>query len=121
MMLYNNTRKVFIAEKVIMADTMPLRLKGLLGRTSLSDDTCMMIVPCNSIHTFGMKFSIDVLFLDEKFKIINILENLKPRKTSPIIRNAKSVVEMQSSIVNKGKWEVGDILQLMDENKYKGQ
>ncbi len=97
-----------------MADTMGKRLKGLLGRSGLDEDTCMVIAPCNCIHTMGMKFSIDVLFLDEQGRIIRIIEDMRPGRISPIVRKSKRVVEMLSSNENKDRWDIRDLIEIVD-------
>jgi uncharacterized membrane protein (UPF0127 family) len=71
----NNT---ILVEKLIIAESTPARMKGLLGRTSLSPDTGMLLRPCRSIHMWGMRFAIDAAFLDHDLTILKIVRNLKP-------------------------------------------
>ena len=54
------------------------RMRGLLGTSSLEPEEALLIRPCSSVHTIGMKYSIDLAFLDRDWTIIKIVRNLKP-------------------------------------------
>jgi uncharacterized membrane protein (UPF0127 family) len=85
-----------LCESVEMADNLVTRFRGLLGRRQLPPTNALWLRPCNSIHTFFMKFSIDVLFLDKENRIIDIARNIPPyRVLSPRWR-AASVIEMSA-------------------------
>ena len=58
-----------MASRVVRAETAGTRAKGLLGRAGMDPGEALWIVPCSSIHTFFMRFPIDVLFLDEKLTV----------------------------------------------------
>src|SRR5690606_17231162 len=58
------------------ADTVLTRARGLLGRPALQADQGLAIVPCHSIHTFGMKYPLDVVFIDSTDRIIKLYHNL---------------------------------------------
>ena len=75
-MIYHG--KDIYARHVIVTTSLFARMRGLLGRKSLGSDTAMVIDPCASIHTLGMRFAIDVLFLDSKNRITAIEKNVKP-------------------------------------------
>ncbi len=66
------------ARHVIVTTSLFARMRGLLGRKSLGPDTAMVIDPCSSIHTLGMRFAIDVLFLDSKTESPPSLAMLSP-------------------------------------------
>lgn len=61
---------------VSVADTFARRTKGLLGADALDADTALLIPNCRAVHTLGMRFAIDVIFLDGGFKVIRIVPNL---------------------------------------------
>jgi uncharacterized membrane protein (UPF0127 family) len=84
-----------LASRVTKADDAASRSKGLLGRASMAPDEGMWIVPCPMIHTFFMKFPIDVLFLDRDLKVARVIENLKPWRLSPWVLAAHSVLELK--------------------------
>ena len=96
-----------------LANTMWLRMKGLLGRTHLPEDTALLIKPCNSIHTFFMKFPIDVAFLSKEQKILAVYNSLSPWRLSKIYWKADSVVEFSSGKLKSVGIRVGDILDLI--------
>lgn len=67
-----------LADRVSVADSPRARAKGLLGKKGLEDGQGLLIRPCSSIHTFFMKFPIDVLFLTKDGVVIKIAKRLKP-------------------------------------------
>jgi hypothetical protein len=70
----------------------------------------ILLKPCNSIHTFYMKFSIDVLFLNEQMQVIKKIENLRPGKIITKVRGAKIVIESKEGAFNNIK--EGDIFEI---------
>jgi uncharacterized membrane protein (UPF0127 family) len=105
------TRNSAIATKVETADAPGTRTKGLLGREFMAEDDGLWIVPCPMIHTFFMKFSIDVLFLDADLKVRRVIENLRPWRVSPWVWAARSVLELKGGVL-KGSVRVGDRLEM---------
>lgn len=69
------------------------RMRGLLGRPRLSADQALLIEPCNSVHTFGMRYPIDVLFLDGELRVLAIAADLRPGRLAWSWR-ARRVLEM---------------------------
>jgi len=90
-----------IAKRVSIADTFMKRLKGLLFKKEIDEDEGLLISPCSQVHTFGMKFSIDVLFLSKFGEVISIESSMSPGKISPLIRTCHQVLELKSEIVVK--------------------
>lgn len=88
------------------------RFVGLLNKKSLKDNECLWIQPCNSIHTFFMKFSIDAAFLDSEGKVVAIYENLSPWRMSGIHFSAKSVLETAAGELRKRNIEKGRVLKI---------
>ncbi len=70
--IINKTKNTILAEEAYIADTVFSRVKGLLGKQSLDEGSALIIKPCNSIHTFFMRFPIDVFFVDRNNKIVKI-------------------------------------------------
>lgn len=64
--------------KVKIADTFFTRLAGLMFQKKLPQGSGLLLVPCNSVHMCFMRFSIDVIYLDKDYKIIEIVKNLQP-------------------------------------------
>ncbi|MBI3550848.1 MAG: DUF192 domain-containing protein [Elusimicrobia bacterium] len=109
-MVYNQTRDRYLSSDCYRAETFWSRLKGLLGRDGLPKEETLWLDPCSSIHTFFMKFPIDVIFLDEELKILHIAAAVKPWRLSSF-PGAKSALERAGgSTVDKAG--VGDMLKI---------
>ena len=87
-----------ILEKVGLADKFFLRLKGLMFKKSLDFDSGLLIVPCNQIHTFCMKFSIDVVYLDKNDNVVFVDEAVPPGKMCKMHRDAKKVLSSSTLV-----------------------
>ncbi len=88
------------------------RTVGLLPRHSLGENEGLWIDSCNSIHTFFMKFPIDVAFIDSKGKVVAMYENLRPWRLTFIHFSAKSVLETAAGQMHKKKIQKGKVLKL---------
>ena len=117
MEIINKNNNKLLASKVIMADTFMTRLKGLMFKKNLEKDTAMLIHPCNSVHTFFMKFSLDILFISKEYEVIYVIENMLPGKTSPLIRKAMGVLEFTSGTIEKTNTKKGDFLNVVNFKK----
>ena len=98
-----------LAGRVRLAGDSSARRKGLLGVHSLDRESGLWIIPCEAIHTFGMKMPIDVVFLDRKYRVKKLLERLAPRRISVCLQ-ASSVVEMRAGAITASRTKVGDRL-----------
>jgi uncharacterized membrane protein (UPF0127 family) len=78
--LINGTRDNVLCDKCGVADNMFTRVRGLLGKSSLPVGEGLLIIPCPSIHMFGMKFALDVIFLTKENIITDFVENIAPGK-----------------------------------------
>lgn len=105
----NETRNSILGTSVDVADTSGARQKGLLGRDGLSNGQGLWIVPCESIHTCGMRFSIDVLYLDRKRRVRKMLRALKPWRLSMCLL-AHSVLELPAGVIEQTGTKRGDQL-----------
>lgn len=92
-----------ILENVIIAESYFSRLKGLMGKNIIEDNEGLLMRPCNSIHTFFMKFNIDIVFIDIDFKVVDVYIDLAPWKISKIYKNAKFVIEGKVGSLSKLK------------------
>lgn len=108
--IFNLTRQVVIAEQVEVADRGAKRRKGLLGRDGLGQGEGLWIVPCESVHTFGMRFSIDLVYLDRKKRVRKVRSGVPPWRLSACL-SAHSVVELPAGAVRASKMERGDRLE----------
>ena len=112
MRVLNKTTKEEIALNLVIADNIFSRMKGLLGKIAMPDGEAIWIKPCNGIHTFGMKFPIDVVFLNREYCVVAVRKNLKPNRIVPIIFNASSVIELPSGIIDRTSTKIGDTVEI---------
>lgn len=78
--LVNQTQAKVLCPRCTVADNLLTRVRGLLGRDGLDEDEGLLIIPCPSIHMFGMKFSLDVIFLSKENIVVDWVENIAPGK-----------------------------------------
>lgn len=91
------------------------RLRGLIGRKKLEEGEALWIKPCNSIHTIGMRFAIDVIFLDKDNNIIAIKKNLKPNRLTRIYLRASSVLELPAGTIDTTDTKIGDSVKIVGQ------
>jgi hypothetical protein len=111
---FNQTRQAYLATSLAVADTHWTRLRGLLGRkTSDFRNGCgLWIVPCHGVHTLGMGFPIDVVYLDDAMKVIHIQRDLQPWRFAPIRTQAASVLELPCRTAAETGTAVGDKIEI---------
>jgi uncharacterized membrane protein (UPF0127 family) len=110
MKIANLTRQVILAHRVEIADEGAARRKGLLGRNQLPAGEGLWIVPCESVHTFGMRFPIDLVYLDRNKKVKKVRSGVPPWRLSACL-SAYSVVELASGTVHMTQTMPGDNLE----------
>ena len=108
--IFNLTRQVVIAERVEVADRGAKRRKGLLGRDGLGPGEGLWIVPCESVHTVGMRFRIDLVYLDRRKRVRKVRSVVPPWRLSACL-SAHSVIELPAGAVRASKTEPGDMLE----------
>ncbi len=108
--VFNKTKETFLAYRVKVADSMLSRLIGLLGKRSLEPDGGLWIVPSYGVHTLGMLFTIDVVFLDRGLKVVALRELVHPFSVTSLVLQAESVLELPAHTIFKSRTEIGDEL-----------
>lgn len=106
-----------ICEKVELADTFVKRFMGLMYRKNLGENEGLLLEPCNQIHTFGMKFSIDTITISSDNKIRYIDESVAPRKVRPMVKDGKKVLELTSGTIEKYGLELGDTIEFQEQRR----
>lgn len=86
--------------EVMVADGMLSRMRGLLGRRPLENHEGMFLKRCNLVHTLGMRYSIDVVFLRKDGLVLKVSEALAPRRASGHLR-AAGVLELASGVARR--------------------
>ena len=108
----NSRRQTEVATKLQKADNFWTRLRGLSGRSGLSAGEALWIIPCRGVHTHGMAFSIDVLFLDGERNVVGVEENLGPGRFAPIRWKAKTVLELPAGTIRRTMTQLGDRIEI---------
>ena len=106
--VFNKTKQTFLAYRVKIADSILGRLVGLLGKRSLEPDSGLWIFPSRGIHTLGMLFDIDVIFLDKDLRVVAVREVVHPFSMTGLYLHAESVLELPAHTIFKSRTEVGD-------------
>ncbi len=105
--LYKNNQllvnKVWLAEKVLQ------RMQGLLFRRPLELGQAILIRPCSSIHTIGMSYSLDIVFIDAQGIVLKTLKNLRPMKMA-FAFNAHATIEFYTGEIERLAIKPGDTL-----------
>jgi uncharacterized protein len=111
---FNQTRQAYLATALAVADTHWSRLRGLLGLRSgdFRNGSGLWIVPCHGVHTLGMGFPIDVVYLDRVMTVIHIQHDLQPWRFAPVRTQAASVLELPRSTAAETRTAVGDKIEI---------
>jgi uncharacterized protein len=107
----NHTRDTILGEAVEIADTSEKRRVGLLKHERLEPGTGLWIVPCESVHTFFMKFPIDLVYLDKQRKVRKVRHAVPAWRLSACL-TAHSILELPAGTVEKSGTVPGDELSL---------
>jgi len=110
----NRTRGILLGDKVRTARTFQSRLVGLLGTAAIADGGGLWIVPCRSVHTLGMRYPVDVAFLDARGIVVGVLEGLPPNRVGPVFRDARGALELRSGILAATGTSPGDRLEFQE-------
>ena len=110
MKVINKTRQTVLAENAVIAKTPLKRMIGLLNRSSLEPGEALIIKPCNSIHTFFMRFPIDVIFVDANNRITKTIHSMRPFRISGIYLNALFSIELPTGTLEKTSTHAGDVV-----------
>ena len=108
MKIRNVTRNRVLGDAIRGADTFLSRFKGLLWEPGLREGEGLWIVPCNRIHSFGMRFEFDALFLDSGKKVVGLYRHFRKNRISRSVREADGVLELPAGTVDRSGTEVGD-------------
>ena len=106
----NATRGTVLADAADMADTSEKRRTGLLKRLSLERGEGLLIAPCEGIHSFGMKFAFDALFLGGDRKVLKVRASM-PRGRISLCLRAHSVLELPAGTAAETGTVAGDQLE----------
>ncbi len=112
MKIVNLTRDTLLADRAELAISLGQRLKGLLGRHALDRGEGLVIKPCSSVHTFFMRFAIDVVFVDRTSRVVKTIEDMRPYRASNPFLSALLTIELPAGTIRRTNTRVGDQLAL---------
>lgn len=107
----NVTRGTVLAPHAKLADTFLTRLKGLLLRTGLEPGEALILSPCNSVHMFGMLFSLDVVFCDRDRRVLRVVRRLRPFLATLPVKGATAAIEAAPGAIDASRTAPGDQLE----------
>ena len=111
----NVTREVRLTECGRVADNFYTRLVGLLRDKTLEYGDGLWIKPCNSIHSIGMHFVFDAIFLDKNLRVVHLVREMKPWRISKMVFSAHSVLELPAGLISQTGTELGDQFEMRTE------
>ncbi len=112
----NVARGVALATELEIATSFAARSKGLLGRSELPPDRGLLIDPCPLVHTWFMRFAIDVIFLDDKNRVVSLKRNLKPFRMAWSWRGVKAL-ELPVGVIASTRTQLGDFVAFQTETR----
>lgn len=102
--------KELIISEVIEAGSFFSKLSGLITKKKLKDNQGFLIRDCNSIHTIGMRYGIDAVFLDRSNRVLKIYRDIKPFRVTPFIKGAFSVLETAAGTIKRTSLKESDLI-----------
>lgn len=106
----NLTTGKTVASRVEVAKTFVDRLAGLLARPPLKPGQGLLIRPCKGVHTWFMRYPIDVIFLDSDWTVVALVKELAPFRFSPVVTAAAMALELPAGTIERTYTRVGDTL-----------
>ena len=109
----NRTRATLLARRAEAACSPAARMKGLMGRPleKFPSGSGLWIFPSNGIHTFGMRFPIDAVYLDSRRRVVRIYKRLVPKRIAALSVRTRSVLELPAGTLEAARTQVGDELE----------
>ncbi len=117
--VFNKTRESFLSLSVAAADTHLKRLRGLVGRLRLRSDEGIWVIPSQGVHTIGVLFAIDLIYLDSQNRVIQLVESFGTFRIGPIRKNCSSVLELPTRTIYSSQTAVGDELLICSPDEMK--
>ena len=108
--VFNKTRESFLSLNVGSADTHLGRLKGLVGQFRIRPDEGIWVTPSRGIHTIGVLFAIDLIYLNAEHRVIHLAESFGTFRIGPLRTDCSSVLELAPRTIYSSQTQVGDEL-----------
>ncbi|WP_312468860.1 DUF192 domain-containing protein [Neobacillus sp.] len=105
-----NKKNITIPFQINMADSFFTRLRGLMFRKDPIKNEGLLIIPCNAVHMFFMKFPIDVVLLNKQNEVVKVYHNLQPWRATKPVKAAYSTLELPAGSINQFGIHIGSII-----------
>ena len=107
----NRTRGTVFGQSIRVAETGLHRIVGLLGERELPPGDGLLIVPSQGVHTWGMRFPIDIAVLDNEWKVIATRRVMRPFRMTRMFWKAAAVLELPAGALESTRTSVGDMIE----------
>jgi uncharacterized membrane protein (UPF0127 family) len=104
----DRTGATFVSNIEIARDSVSRR-RGLLGRSSLETNHAFVIAPCQGVHTFGMRFAIDIVAVDRQGRVIKLCSRVPPRRIV-LALSAFAIIELAAGVLDCSDLRRGDCI-----------
>lgn len=108
----NISTNICLANRAKVARNLWSRITGLIGKKDFNPGEGLVLLPCKGIHTLGMRFPIDVLYVSETGIVTKILSGIKPNRWGPVLKETQFIIELPASIVQRTGTKTGDRIML---------
>jgi|GEM_PF-230799 len=119
MRITNQTRNTLLGTRVVPATTFWSRLRGYIGRPPPKQGDGILLVPCDAIHSWWMSFELDVLFLDDRGRVLELVRSLRPWKRTWKVAGSRYVLEVPAGTIDASGTQVGDELTWRNDVPYR--
>ncbi|WP_425059629.1 hypothetical protein SCACP_02210 [Sporomusa carbonis] len=113
MEVINQTRQTSLGGNINLADNFFTRLVGLLTTKKLPSGAGLIIKPCSGVHTLGMRYCIDVLFVNKDHEVVKVIAAMKPGRVA-VVSGSAYVIELPAGTAAATCTKPGDRLALID-------
>ena len=118
MRISNRTRDSILGTRVAPAATFWSRLRGYIARPRPKPGEGILLIPCDAIHTWWMTFELDVLFLDDRGRVLELVRSLRPWKRTRKVAGARYVLEVPAGTIDASGTRAGDELSWREQAPY---
>jgi len=108
--VYNQTRECFLSLGLPLTDISLARLKSLIGGSALKFDEGLWVAPLRGIRSLGVLFPLDLVYLDEQYRVIEAVESLSTARKAPVKVHAATVLALPSHTIYSSQTQPGDQL-----------
>ena len=112
MIVFNLTKNKMVVQDLKIAHSFFERLKGLIGSKPLEVGHGFLIPYCQGVHSFGMSYTIDVLYLDGEGRVLRTEEHMEPNHFGTVCFKSKLVLELPAGMIHDTETNVGDALMI---------